>query len=196
MTLSIKPLKTTLIGGVVLLLPLVVALAVLGQGVALVGKAAAPLIALLPQKTVGGVALASLATLALLLLLCFAAGLLARRAVGRRLSETFENKLHALYPRYTVFKAMTQGLAGGGEAQALRVVLVSFDDHQMLAMEVERLADGRVVLFLPGAPDPWSGNVVLVAAHRVSPVPAELAALNRILKGLGHGSARLLGRAA
>lgn len=188
---SIQPLKTTLIGGVVLLLPVVVALAVVGQGIALVGKAAAPLIALLPDKSVGGVALATLATLALLLLLCFGAGLLARAALGRRLSESFENRLHALYPRYTVFKGMTQGLAGS-DAHDLRVVLVSFDDHQAPAMEVERLADGRVVVFLPGAPDPWSGNVVLVAADRVSVLPLDLHALNRVLKGLGRGGARLL----
>ena len=195
MTLSIQPLKTTLIGGVVLLLPLVVALAVIGQGAALVGKAAAPLIALLPDKSVGGVALATLATLALLLLLCFGAGLLARAALGRRLSESFENRLHALYPRYTVFKGMTQDLAGEG-MQGLQPVLVSFDDQQALAMEVERLADGRVVLFLPGAPDPWSGSVVLVAAERVCAMPVELGALNRVLKGLGRGTARLLGSAA
>jgi len=195
MTLSIQPLKTTVIGGVVMLLPLVVALAVVGQGVALLGKVAAPLIALLPHKSIGGVALATLATLALLLLLCFGAGLLARAALGRRLSESFENKLHALYPRYTVFKGMTQDLAGQG-MQGLQPVLVAFDDQETLAMEVERLADGRVVIFLPGAPDPWSGSVVLVAAERVRAIPVELGALNRTLKGLGRGTARLLDSAA
>lgn len=195
MKLSLQPLKTTLIGGVVLLLPVVVALAVIGQGVALVGRAAAPLIALLPDKSVGGVALATLATLALLLLLCFGAGLLARAALGRRLSESFENRLHALYPRYTVFKGMTQDLAGEG-MQGLLPVLVSFDDHQLLAMEVERLADGRVVVFLPGAPDPWSGSVVMVKPEQVRPIAIELGALNRVLKGLGRGSGRLLGNAA
>jgi len=192
MKLPIKPLRTTVIGGIVLLLPLVVALAVLAQGLALMNKAAAPLIALLPQRTVGGVALATLAALVLLLLLCFGAGLLARAAFGRKLSESFESKLHALYPRYTVFKGLTQGLAGDQGPQTLQVVLVSFDDHQMLAMEVERLADGRVALFLPGAPDPWSGSVVWVEAQRVSRVPVKVPALNRVLKGLGHGSAALL----
>jgi uncharacterized membrane protein len=195
MSFSIQPLKTTLIGGVVLLLPLVVALAVIGKGVALVGDAAAPLIARLPDKSVGGVALATLATVVLLLLLCFGAGLLARAALGRKLSETFENRLHALYPRYTVFKGMTQDLAGEG-MQGLRPVLFSADDQQMLAMEVERLADGRVVLFVPGAPDPWSGSVVLVAPERVAALSVDLGAVNRVLKGLGRGTARLLDSAA
>lgn len=56
MTLSLKPMTTTLIGGAVFLLPLIVVLAVLGQGLAL-----------------------------MLLLLCYGAGLLARAALGRTL---------------------------------------------------------------------------------------------------------------
>ena len=71
-------------------------------------------------------------------------------------------------------------------------MLATFDDHQLLAMEVERLADGRVVLFLPGAPDPWSGSVVLVEPERVQPLDADIAALNRSLKRLGRGSAAVL----
>jgi len=196
MTLTLKPLKTIVIGGVVLLLPLVVVLAVVAQGLALVKQAAAPLIAMLPNTSLGGVALATLAALALLLLLCFAAGLLARAALARRLSETFENRLHALYPRYTVLKGMTQGMTGDRGGQALNVVLVRFDEQEILAMEVERLADGRAVLFVPGAPDPWQGSVILVDAQRVHALPVKLADLNRALKGLGRGSGALLPAAA
>ena len=82
MTRSLKPLTTTLIGGVVFLLPLLVVIYVLGHGLALAARAAAPLVALLPQKDIGGITLASVVALALLLLLCFGAGLLARAAVG------------------------------------------------------------------------------------------------------------------
>lgn len=196
MSLSLKPLRTTLIGGIVLLLPLVVVLAVVAQGLALVKQAAAPLIAMLPNASVGGVALATLAALALLLLLCFAAGLLARAALARRLSETFENRLHALYPRYTVLKGMTQGMTGDRGLQGLSVVLARFEEQSVLAMEVERLADGRVVLFVPGAPDPWQGSVVVVDPQRVQALPVKLADLNRTLKGLGRGSAALLRTAA
>ena len=192
MTLPFKALSTTLIGGVVFLLPLIVVLVVLGQAMALVSQVAAPLAAMLPQRNIGGVAVATLVALALVLGLCYGAGLLARAAIGRALSENFENRLHALYPRYTVIKAMTQGLAGKGGTAVMKTVLVTFDDHQLLAMEAERLDDGRVVVFLPGAPDPWSGNVVLVEPQRVQPIRDDVTALNRSLKGLGRGSAALM----
>ncbi|MCU0922729.1 MAG: hypothetical protein MUF16_20820 [Burkholderiaceae bacterium] len=57
---SLRPLTTTLIGGVVFLLPLIVVLYVLGQGLALTAHAAQPLVALLPDKSVGGITLASI----------------------------------------------------------------------------------------------------------------------------------------
>jgi uncharacterized membrane protein len=191
-----KPLTTALIGGVVRLLPLRVTLVVVAQGMPLIRSAAAPVITLLPQKDVGGIALATVAAARLLLLPCFAAGLAARAALGRRLSESFENRLHAPYPRCTVIAGITQGLAGTPGDQSLKVALVSFDDHQLRAIEVERLADGRIVLFLPRAPDPWYGSSVLVNARRVARLPLGVVALGRALKGLGRGTAALLHGAA
>jgi len=192
MTLSLKPMTTTLIGGLVFLLPLIVALAVLGQGLALMAGMARPLAAMFPQQQVGGFALASLVALLLLLLLCYGAGLLARAALGRTLSATFEDRLQTLYPRYTIIKGMTQALGVDGVKSGLKTVLVSFDDHQVFAVEVERLADGRVVVFVPGAPDPWSGTVVVVSPERVAGVPFDIGALHRSLKSIGRGSAALL----
>jgi hypothetical protein len=79
---------------------------------------------------------------------------------------------------------MTQALGVDGVKSGLKTVLVSFDDHQVLAVEVERLAGGRVVVFLPGATDPWSGSVVLVSQERVAGVPVEIGALHRSLKSI------------
>ena len=192
MTLSLKPITTTLIGGVVFLLPLIVALTVLGQGLALMAGVAQPLAAMFPNRQVGGVALASLFALMLLLLLCYGAGLMARAALGRTLSASFEDRLQTIYPRYTIIKGMTQALGVHGVKSGLKTVLVSFDDHQVIAVEVERTADGRVVVFVPSAPDPWSGNVVLVSHERVVALPAEIGALHRSLRRVGHGCAALL----
>ena len=192
MPLRLNALKTTLIGGAVFLLPLIVVVVVLGQAMALVSKLAVPLAAQFPQHTIGGVAVATLVALALVLVICYGAGLLARAAFARALSERFEDRLHALYPRYTVIKAMTQSLGTQAGDKSLKTVLATFDDHQLLAMEVERLTDGRVVLFLPGAPDPWSGSVVLVEPQRVQPISEDITALNISLKRLGRGSAAVL----
>jgi uncharacterized membrane protein len=69
MTLSLKPMTTTLIGGAVFLLPLIVVLTVVGKGMALMAGVAQPVAAMFPDRQVGGVALVSLVALLLLLLL-------------------------------------------------------------------------------------------------------------------------------
>jgi uncharacterized membrane protein len=189
---SVRPLVTTLIGGVVFLLPLLVVIYVLGQGVALTAHAAQPLVALLPVKSVGGITLASVAALALLLLLCFGAGMLARAAGAQAFSARFEDRLQTLYPRYSVIKAMSQGLHGALGSKVLTPVLVSFDDHQLIGFDMERLDDGRVVLYAPGAPDAWSGSVLLVSPDRVQPLDLDAADLARALQRLGLGTAELM----
>ena len=195
MKLSLKqlhPLKTTMVGGLVFLLPLIVTLAVLGQALALVVKAAAPIAAAIPAEQIGGVAIGTVVAIVLLLLICYGAGLLARAAVGRVWSASFEDKLHAIYPRYTVIKGMTQGLQGEAGTRKLQAVLVSFDDHQTVAFEIERSADGRVVVFLPGAPDPWTGSLAFLAPERVAPMAVDFNQLNKSLTGIGRGMAGLL----
>ena len=193
---SSNPLVTTLVGGVVFLLPLVVVLAVFGQGVALVARMAAPLITMLPDGNVGGIALATLAAVVLLLLLCYGAGMAARAALGRSLSERFESRLQTVYPRYAVIKAMSQGLHGALGQRVLKPVLATFDDHQLIAFDMERLDDGRAVLYLPGAPDAWSGSVLLVPAERIEPLDIDAAQLAKSMQRLGLGTAALLKAAA
>lgn len=187
-----NPLVTTVIGGVVFLLPMVVVLYVLGQGLVLTRRAVQPLTAMFPDSTVGGVALASIAAMALLLVACFGAGVLARAAFGRALTDRFETQLQTIYPRYVVIKAMSQGLHGALGQRVLQPVLVSFDDHQLIAFDIERTHDGRAVVYLPGAPDAWSGSVVVVAPERIEPLDIDSAAVASAQQRLGQGTAAFL----
>lgn len=187
-----NPFVTTLIGGVVFLLPMVVVLYVVGQGLALTTRVAQPLTESLPYASVGGVALVTLAATGLLVALCYGAGVIARAAYGRALTDKFESRLQAVYPRYAVIKAMSQGLHGALGERVLQPVLVSFDDHQLIAFDIERLHDGRAVVFLPGAPDVWSGSVALVASERIEPLDVDSVALTRSLQRLGQGTAGVL----
>jgi uncharacterized membrane protein len=193
---SHNPFVTTLVGGVLFLLPLVVLITVFGQGVALVARMAAPLTARLPEGPLGGIGLATIAAAVLLLLLCYGAGLAARATLARSLSERFEAQLLTVYPRYAVIKAMSQGLRGALGQRGLKPVMVTFDDHQLIAFEMERLDDGRAVLYLPGAPDAWSGSVLLASVERIEPLDIDSAQLARSMQRLGMGTAALLQGAA
>ncbi len=91
-TKSFGFLKTTAIGGLIFLLPLIVVGALIGQVVPLVMSVVKVLGGWLPDwlKSAGGISLLVLLAIGVILLLCFAAGLLARRSFARRLGGFFE----------------------------------------------------------------------------------------------------------
>lgn len=189
-----RRMVTTLIGGVSLLIPVAIVLLLLGRGLELTNLLATPLSGWIPMNSVGGIAMANLVAIFLLILFCYGAGVLGRRAFARSWSESFEAKLHAIYPRYTVIKGMTQSLREDDEQFKLLAVLACFDDNMQIAYEIERGENGLVTLFLPGAPDPWSGTVVHMAEDRVKPLDVPFKEVNRSLKGLGRGTAVMLDR--
>ena len=178
---SLGFLKTTAIGGLIFLLPLIVVGALLGQVVQIVLMVAEVLGEWIPVNTVGGWALVFVLAVVVVLLCCFLAGLAARRSLAKRFAQTIEKNLLLLFPRYAIFKDQMAGTIGGDESKPrLKPVLVEFNDATRIAFEVERIDAGPVAIYLPGAPDPWSGSVVYMNAR-----PRQTT-YNRFLRGGGH----------
>ena len=106
-----KFLKTTIIGGFFVLLPVVVVLLLLSLAVATVITAIDPLMEILPIKGVGGLALTTLAAILLLLVFCFLTGLLVQMRIGRLGKEWVERLLLERLPGYIMFKNLTRRIA-------------------------------------------------------------------------------------
>ena len=188
----IRFLRTTAIGGLLFLLPLIVVGALIGQVVPIVLTIADALGEILPGflKTPSGIALLVLLAIAILLLLCFAAGILATRSYARNLSEWFEKKLVLLFPRYAILKDQMAGSIGGNQSQPqMKPVLVRFDDCIRVGFETERNEETRIVaVYLPGSPDPWAGKAVLVGVDRVEAVDANFGVAVATCEQLGRGA--------
>ena len=184
-------LKTTGIGGVLFLLPLIILGALIGQVVPIVWTIAEILSDLIPVpiQTPEGITLLVSASVLVLLLICFAAGIVARRSFGRRISATFEKNLTMLFPRYAIFKDQIAGTLGGDKDHpTMKPVMVRFIDSFQVAFEVDRSEKGFVTLFLPGSPDPWSGRIVMVESDRTQPLNLRFAETVSIFEKLGRES--------
>lgn len=189
----IRFLKTTAIGGLLFLLPLIVIGALIGQVVPIVMSVAESLGEYIPVKTPAGIGLLILLAIVVVLLLCFAAGLLARRSLGKRITENFEKYLLLLFPRYAIIKDQMAGSIGGHEARPqMKPIVARFEDSLRIGFEIERTDTGLVTVYLPGAPDPWLGTVVLVNADRVEQADIEFGEAVAIFEQVGRGSAALL----
>jgi uncharacterized membrane protein len=188
--------RTTLIGGVLFLLPIVIVLLLLGKAWQVSMAVAEPIAAALPLPGAGAVIAVEAAAVLLLVLICYLAGLVAARAAMRRRFASLDGALMEMLPPYAFVKTMVGSMAQAeGEAGVLRPVAVKFDDYTQLALEVER--DGaQVVIYLPGSPSPWSGATMIVEAGRVTALPIASHEMIRTVRLLGRGSLAALRRAA
>jgi uncharacterized membrane protein len=188
-------LKTTLIGGILFLIPISICVLILGKAHKVMVRLAAPLADWLPMDTVGGIAKANVLAVIAIVVVCFVAGLLSKSHLASRLVEWLESCFLQSIPGYTFIKGLTGGLTGDDEETHLAPVLARFDDAWQVAFQVERLSDGRVALFIPGAPDPWSGSLMIMSEERVQPLDRTMAAAVRNLRALGRGSSAFLSTA-
>lgn len=186
--------KTTILGGVIFLLPFAIVVFLIGQLAQLIYSIAAQLDWAALQWSVGGVSLAVLLATCGLVLLCYLAGLAARRSLGRQFSEKVERNLSLLFPRYVIWKSQLASNVGADEgAAAMRPVLVTLDDVARIGFEIERTAaEGQATVYLPGSPDPWNGHVVHVGAERVKPLALSFAEAAALCESMGRGAGRVL----
>jgi len=187
--------RTTAIGGALFLLPLIVVGALIGQAVPVVMTIAEALRKVLPDvfESPSGFTLLIVLAIAILLLICFAAGILARKSFGRTLAEWFEKKLLLLFPRYAILKDQMADSIGGDQIHAkMKPVLVRFDDSTRIAFETDRNDSGMVTLYLAGSPDPWAGTLAFVDSDRVEPLNVAFGDAVGLCEQLGRGSAELL----
>jgi hypothetical protein len=106
--------------------------------------------------------------------------------------RTIESAVLANLPGYSLVKSMGEGIVGVDNAQARRAVLVRFDDHARLGFLMDTATDGRLVVFLPNVPSPWSGTLSIVSADRVEVLTAPMAAVLDRMQRLGLGLGSLL----
>ena len=115
-----KILKTTVIGGLLFLVPIVILVMILGKAHAITMRVAAPLAAWIPVDAVGGLLLADLLAGVAIVTICFVAGLAAKSPAVVRAVESMESGFLSAIPGYAFVKGMIASLAGtgrGGESQ-------------------------------------------------------------------------------
>lgn len=185
-------LRTTVLGGILFLVPIIILVFIVGKALALASHLAAPLAEILPIESFAGFAVVNVLAIIILVLVCFSAGLAAKADPAQRFVDSLEDKVLSKIPAYDFLKSKITAMVPADEVEGLKPVLARFDDSWQIAFEVERAKAGIVTLFLPGAPDPWSGSVCYMTEDRVKSLDFGLLSTVNELKGLGKGSVEKL----
>jgi uncharacterized membrane protein len=95
----------------------------------------------------------------LLMLLCFGLGLIATSKIGDWFVTWLEQNILSVLPGYLFLKSTGQALVGIEDATTYPVVLAQTDGW-VIAFLINRI-DDKVILFIPGSPNPSSGSVMI-----------------------------------
>ena len=183
--------KTTILGGAIFLVPVVILVAVLGKAYQIMMLVAQPMSEWIPIDAVGGIALANILALVAIVLSCFLIGLLARGKLAGSLYHVLDSRMASI-PGYAFVKAMAESVQRGTDGSVgFTPVIARFDDNAQISFEIERTPAGEVVVYLPGAPNPWSGSVVLLDSERVQKLDVSVSDAIRSIQALGRGSGGL-----
>jgi uncharacterized membrane protein len=185
-------IKTTVLGGVVFLLPLVLLVVIVGKAFNIMKTLSTPAANLISAEKFAGYAVADLLAITVLLLITLLAGLLARSPVFDDFYKKLDAIILQIIPGYSWVKGMTGSLSDADAEKTLKPVAVIQDDMVQIGYEVERLPDNWVAVFLPGAPDTRSGSVGYFTDDRVKPLDTSFAGIAGCLKTLGRGSSEIL----
>ncbi|URM38191.1 DUF502 domain-containing protein [Flavobacterium anhuiense] len=187
-----KIIKATFLGGILFLAPLVVLLVILEKGYGIIQKITLPLAEHLPRIHVLGIALQELAGIIIIILICFVAGLLAKTAKAKNLIQKLEDGILSFVPGYSFMKNMNENIMGLESKDDLKVILIPTDAGLQFAFLIEEINENKFAVFIPDAPNPWSGSVVFVEKKDITDVDISQKQALACIRKLGFGSKVLL----
>jgi len=187
-------LKTTAMGGLFVLLPILLLYLLISEALDLIVAVATPIADLFPKGTFEKVEFPVIVGLVLILGVSFLIGLGLRSEKGRGLGRWIERTVLDRLPAYNALKRLTTGFAEAGKDGAFRVaVLTSSDGERELGYVIEDHGDGHSTVLLPWAPAAFAGSVKIVDRDRVKVLEANLGDVSRVLGHWGVDVRDLLG---
>jgi uncharacterized membrane protein len=154
---------TSLMAGLLVLVPLYLAVLLLLKAAASLVKFVAPFTKLLPEWLPAD----NILSLLLMLLVAFLIGASLRTRVGRVTRERVEKSLFERIPGYALFRSLTSQLAGQDRETAWKPALVEIEEALVPGFIIEEHTDGRFTVFVPSVPTPLAGAVYVLTPERV-----------------------------
>ena len=176
--------KTTLIGGLLIVLPIYLSILLLAKTLAGVLALLAPVTAAIPA----GAQFRQVIAILIVLAVCLAVGLLVRTKVGLRAKDAFERSVLEKIPGYTMVRGFARSVSGDETASAFRPALVELEDALSPAFIIEELEDGRYTVLVPSVPTPAAGALFILPRERVHPVDVPFTHAVKVVSKWGVGA--------
>ena len=174
-------------GGLLVVVPIYVAVLLMMKAMASVANLVRPLSRLVPDWLPAE----KLLSLLLVLLVCFLIGAAVRTRRGQMARELIEKTLFERIPGYATIRSLTHRMAGD---ESERVWKPAFAEIRLQlvprsgSLLIEEFEDGRYTVFVPSVPTPFAGAVYILDEKRVHPLDISLTQMLRVISKWGSGA--------
>ena len=185
---AMAAVSKALIRGLLIVVPVYLAILLLLKGMKSVANLVRPFTALLPDWVPAEDLLSLLAR----------SRDLRRHRRHRRYShrtgarDWLERSVFERIPGYGVIRSLTRQMAGKSSESTWRAALVEIEDALVPGFIIEEFEDGRYTVFVPSIPTPFAGAVYVLDRQRVHPVDVPFTDAIRVISRWGSGAKNLV----
>jgi len=187
---KLQAIRTTVAGGVLFLLPLILIVFLLSKALKVAERLSQPVVDAIGVPAVGGVAIGTVIAIAGMIVISLVAGLLARTRIGHAAYSTLENSILGVLPQWRIARGLVASL-DAERAADVDVVLVPTDAGWCLGFVLEKPPGDWWTVFIPGAPQWTSGQLSYAHSDQVHPTDLTAAQAILLLRRCGAGSANI-----
>jgi uncharacterized membrane protein len=185
-------LKTTAVGGIGILLPLLLLCLLVREIFEFVVALAVPITVLFPPGMLERLNAPELIAVLLILGVSFLFGIAARTAGGKRLGRAVDRGLMERLPLYQFVKNLSAAIMPSQEQGFKAGLLKSADGSKEPVYVIEEQDNGDFTVLVPWVPMAFSGSLKIVSSERIELLDISLMEFSRILSQLGMGVEGLL----
>ena len=181
----IKFVKTTVFGGLVVVIPIAVITIVMADFFKTLVAVTAPLTAKMPFGVLVNTILATVVVVLFILSIFFIAGLLFNTFWGRSAKNWLEESFFERIPMYSTLKDLTKRVVGIENSNFPVVEIDVYGSVVSMLGGVVEVADGRLMVYTPLSPLVSVGQLYVVTKDRVKELDASIPDVINCLSKMG-----------
>ena len=185
---AMASISKSLVRGLLIVIPVYLAVLLLLKGMKSVANLVRPLAQLLPEW----IPAEEFLSLLLVLAICVAIGASVGTRLGKEIRNWLETTVFERIPGYALIRSLTHQVAGERRESTWKPALFQTDEALVPAFIIEKLDDGRYTVFVPSIPTPFAGAVYILDPQRVHPVDVPFTDAVRVVSRWGSGAKDLV----
>jgi uncharacterized membrane protein len=187
-------IKTSIIGGLAVILPAVVLILIFRWLFYWITDIIQPLTNLMIARAQFQEIVADVFVITIILAVCFLVGVVIKTKVGQFIQHNLEKRILQMAPGYPTIKSVVMQFIGKEKSPFSSVALVQVFGNEILmtAFITDTHESGRYTVFVPTGPNPTSGLIFHIPKKYVHPVKVSVEEAMRSVIGCGAGSSNLL----